>query len=49
MSIPARDRFLGGLLGGGIGNITDDTQMTLFTAKGLLRARVRDLDRGVTT
>jgi hypothetical protein len=34
---------------GGIGNITEDTQMTLFTAKALLRARVRELDRGVTT
>ena len=26
---------------GGLGTITDDTQMTLFTAEGLLRAHVR--------
>lgn len=29
------------------GAITDDTQMTLFTAEGLLRANTRQLDRGV--
>lgn len=27
---------------GGLGRITDDTQMTLFTAEGLLRARGRN-------
>ncbi|MCZ0914824.1 ADP-ribosylglycohydrolase family protein [Gordonia amicalis] len=32
---------------GGIGTITDDTQMTLFTAEGLLRAWVRDCDGGI--
>lgn len=31
---------------GGLGRITDDTQMTLFTAEGLLRARVRGAMRG---
>jgi ADP-ribosylglycohydrolase len=31
---------------GRLGAITDDTQMTLFTAAGLLRARVRYLDQG---
>jgi len=31
------------------GSITDDTQMTLFTAEGLLRAHVRGCMRGVTT
>jgi ADP-ribosylglycohydrolase len=31
---------------GRIGAITDDTQMTLFTAEGLIRAWVRGLDRG---
>lgn len=34
---------------GGIGKITDDTQMTLFTAEGLLRAWVRGCSRGITT
>jgi ADP-ribosylglycohydrolase len=34
---------------GGIGRITDDTQMTLFTAEGLLRAWVRSCFRGITT
>jgi len=34
---------------GGLGVITDDTQMTLFTAEGLLRARVRDCLKGITT
>src|SRR5690554_4129614 len=34
---------------GGIGRITDDTQMTLFTAEGLIRAWVRQCDRGITT
>lgn len=32
---------------GGIGAITDDTQMTLFTAEGLLRAWARQADRGL--
>lgn len=32
---------------GRIGAITDDTQMTLFTAEGLLRADNRYLDRGI--
>src|SRR5690554_1135122 len=32
---------------GKIGAITDDTQMTLFTAEGLLRAEVRRRGRGV--
>lgn len=34
---------------GGLGKITDDTQMTLFTAEGLLRAWVRGCFRGITT
>ncbi|MGO2415640.1 ADP-ribosylglycohydrolase family protein [Cobetia crustatorum] len=34
---------------GGIGCITDDTQMTLFTAEGLLRSHVRGCLRGVST
>lgn len=32
---------------GGLGRITDDTQMTLFTAEGLLRANVRGSMRGM--
>ncbi|AKE94629.1 ADP-ribosylglycohydrolase family protein [Cronobacter sakazakii] len=32
---------------GGIGKITDDTQMTLFTAEGLLRAWMRAAMRGI--
>lgn len=32
---------------GKIGAITDDTQMTLFTAEGLLRAHVRGCMRGL--
>jgi ADP-ribosylglycohydrolase len=32
---------------GGLGAITDDTQMTLFTAEGLIRAHVRYSDRGI--
>ena len=34
---------------GGIGRITDDTQMTLFTAEGLIRAWVRGCMKGITT
>jgi ADP-ribosylglycohydrolase len=34
---------------GGIGKITDDTQMTLFTAEGLLRAWVRGRERGISS
>lgn len=34
---------------GGLGRITDDTQMTLFTAEGLLRYRVRGCLKGVST
>ncbi len=34
---------------GRVGVITDDTQMTLFTAEGLLRAFVRHAHRGITT
>ena len=34
---------------GGLGTITDDTQMTLFTAEGLLRAYVRGSFKGITT
>lgn len=34
---------------GGLGMITDDTQMTLFTAEGLLRAWVRGFTKGITT
>jgi ADP-ribosylglycohydrolase len=34
---------------GGIGRITDDTQMTLFTAEGLLRAFVRGRTKGITS
>lgn len=33
----------------GIGTITDDTQMTLFTAEGLLRAWVRGRERGISS
>jgi len=32
---------------GRMGAITDDTQMTLFTAEGLIRARVRGVQRGI--
>ena len=32
---------------GRIGSITDDTQMTLFTAEGLLRARTRGISKGI--
>ncbi|NEW80772.1 MAG: ADP-ribosylglycohydrolase family protein [Mariniphaga sp.] len=31
----------------GTGEFTDDTQMTLFTAEGLLRARHRDMLKGI--
>jgi len=34
---------------GGLGRITDDTQMTLFTAEGLIRAQVRLYLKGITT
>jgi len=34
---------------GGIGKITDDTQMTLFTAEGLLRGWVRGCLRGISS
>jgi ADP-ribosylglycohydrolase/8-oxo-dGTP pyrophosphatase MutT (NUDIX family) len=34
---------------GGVGMITDDTQMTLFTAEGLLRGWVRGCFKGITT
>lgn len=34
---------------GRLGAITDDTQMTLFTAEGLLRAHVRGAMRGIAT
>ena len=34
---------------GGIGKITDDTQMTLFTAEGLLRAYVRGCKKGIVS
>lgn len=34
---------------GGLGRITDDTQMTLFTAEGLLRSHVRGCLRGVSS
>tara|TARA_R110001583_G_scaffold193306_1_gene361387 strand:+ start:25 stop:1383 length:1359 start_codon:yes stop_codon:yes gene_type:complete len=34
---------------GGKGKITDDTQMTLYTAEGLLRGRVRGLAKGTTS
>jgi ADP-ribosylglycohydrolase len=30
-----------------MGRITDDTQMTLFTAEGLIRSRVRAIDKGL--
>lgn len=33
---------------GGLGRITDDTQMTLFTAEGLLRGWVRGASKGIT-
>ena len=32
---------------GRVGAITDDTQMTLFTAEGLLRAQVRGFEKGI--
>lgn len=35
------------LNGEGIAEITDDTQMTLFTAEGLLRAESRGINRGI--
>ena len=34
---------------GGLGTITDDTQMTLFTADGLIRGWVRGCIKGITT
>jgi ADP-ribosylglycohydrolase len=34
---------------GGLGMITDDTQMTLFTVEGLLRGWVRGCFKGITT
>lgn len=34
---------------GGIGFITDDTQMTLFTADGVIRSAVRGVHKGITT
>ncbi len=34
---------------GGLGKITDDTQMTLFTAEGLIRGWVRGCFKGITT
>ncbi|MDR1083682.1 MAG: ADP-ribosylglycohydrolase family protein [Deltaproteobacteria bacterium] len=34
---------------GRLGAVTDDTQMTLFTAEGLLRTCVRSCYRGITT
>ena len=34
---------------GGLGTITDDTQMTLFTAEGLLRGHVRGRCRGMAS
>jgi ADP-ribosyl-[dinitrogen reductase] hydrolase len=34
---------------GGLGAITDDTQMTFFTAEGLVRAIVRGRERGLST
>ncbi len=33
---------------GRLGAITDDTQMTLFTAEGLIRAHVRQVERGIS-
>ena len=32
---------------GGVALVSDDTQMTLFTAEGLVRARHRSVDRGI--
>ena len=34
---------------GGLGRITDDTQMSLFTAEGLLRGWVRGSFKGITS
>lgn len=34
---------------GGLGRITDDTQMTLFTADGVIRSAVREEHKGITT
>jgi ADP-ribosyl-[dinitrogen reductase] hydrolase len=41
------DRGVRGYLEAGGGRITDDTQMTLFTAEGLIRARVRYALKGI--
>lgn len=34
---------------GRVGAITDDTQMTLFTAEGMIRAMTRLEEKGITT
>lgn len=34
---------------GGLGKITDDTQMTLFTAEGLLRGQMRGVNKGIAS
>ena len=34
---------------GRLGAVTDDTQMTLFTAEGLIRSWVRGTMKGITT
>lgn len=34
---------------GGKGKITDDTQMTLFTAEGMLRGQMRGVHKGITS
>ena len=34
---------------GGLGKITDDTQMALFTLEGMIRARLRWLERGIAS
>lgn len=56
MSLPAIQARYGadgitglGVAYGRVGAITDDTQMTLFTAEGLLRAFVRHAHRGITS
>lgn len=33
----------------GVGLVTDDTQMTMFTIEGLIRARTRGADRGIVS
>ena len=52
LSLKSIDELYGGVtdyveFGNGTGSITDDTQMALFTAEGLLRAEVRGNEKGI--